>query len=119
MRSIARAFSFLLPLIPAAAGFCLESKLITLAELRKRVPMTQLISFSKSPVFVRTPDFLLTESDEEPLFSLRGKDKQGNPWRVILLDAARGAWRSNVRGSRTYYFAAYTGGAGFAPGTSI
>jgi hypothetical protein len=72
-----RVLSLSLPLILAVAGFCLEFSLITLAELRKRVPMTQLTSFSESPIFVRTQDFLLTSSDDEPHFSLRGQDKRG------------------------------------------
>ena len=38
----------------------------------------------------------------------------GPGWRVELPDAARGAWKGD---GRSYYFTAYSGGAGFAPAT--
>jgi hypothetical protein len=111
-------FVLLVPFFTIAA-YCLESNLLSPAELRKRVPMTRLTDFTKVPVSVRTPDFLLTSSDSGRPFFLRGKDKRGHNWRLALRDASRGAWRSETNGRRTYYFDGYTGGAGMAPATWI
>ena len=81
--------------------------------------MTQLTDFTKLPLSVRTPDFLLASDEFGPPFSLRGKDKRGHNWRVTLRDAARGAWRSDANGARTYYFDGYTGATGMGPATWI
>jgi hypothetical protein len=108
-----------LPLL-AITGLCLETNLLTTQETQKRVPMTHISDFVKWPISVRTPDFVLTSSEPPgPPFSLRGHDKRGRPWKVILQDAARKAWQSVDRGLRTYYFAGYTGAAGSGPGTWI
>ncbi len=103
----------------ASAGTCLETKLISPTELGKRVLMTEITDFTRVPLFVRTPDFLLSLDDVGSMFQLRGRDKRGRRWQVILRDAVREAWSCKVRGSRTYYFAGYTGGAGLAPETWI
>lgn len=92
---------------------------MTPTELRKRVLMTSLSDFEKFPISVRTPDFVLTSSEVGPIFSVRGQDKRGQRWQVILRDAVRGAWQSGVRERRTYYFAGYTGAAGSGPATWI
>jgi hypothetical protein len=81
--------------------------------------MTPITTFAQFPLSVHTPDFLLTSSDASPIFSLRGQDKRGRPWHVVLRDASRGAWSSEAGGSRTYYFAGYTGATGSGPGTWI
>ena len=114
-----RVLSFSFLLIFAAAGLCLETKLISPAELRKRVPMKSLSDFTRFPLSVRTADFVLASNEAGPLFSLQGRDKRGRRWQVILRDAARGAWRSDLGKSRTYYFAGYTGAAGSGPATWI
>ena len=49
----------------------------------------------------------------------RGRDKTGKAWRAILPPALRGLWMTVQDGSRTYYFAGYTGAAGMAPDTWI
>lgn len=92
---------------------------MTPTELRKRVLMTPLSDFEKFPILLHTPDFVLTSSAVGPMFSLRGQDKRGQPWQVILRDAVRGSWQSGVRERRTYYFAGYTGAAGSGPATWI
>jgi len=106
-------------LLIAVAGLGLETRLIPPAELRKRIPMTAISDFTKLPLSVRTPDFVMTSSEAAPLFSLRGQNKRGKHWEVILRDASRGAWRTDVRASRTYYFAGYPGAAGSGPATWI
>jgi hypothetical protein len=111
-------FLLLAPFL-AIAACCLKTNLLLPSELRKRVPMTEITDFTKSPLFVRTPDFLLASSDTGALFSLQGRDKRGRDWRVRLRDASRGAWRSETNGRRTYYFDGYTGAAGMAPATWI
>jgi hypothetical protein len=92
-----------------------ESRLITPIELRKRVPMVAITDFMKLPLSVQTPDFVLRSNESSPLFSLHSLPSHGKPWEVVLRDAARGAWRSEVDGSRMYYFAGYTGAAGSGP----
>jgi hypothetical protein len=81
--------------------------------------MAAITDFVRSPLVVRTPDFLLTSRETGPLFSLRGQDKQGKHWQVVLRDSAGGAWRSETNGSRTYYFAGGTGATGSGPSTWI
>ena len=103
----------------AVTGLCLETRLMTPAELRKRVLMTPVSDFAKFPIFVHTPDFVLASSEVGPPFSLRGQDKSGRHWQVILRDAVRGVWQSAARAQRTYYFAGYTGAAGSGPATWI
>ncbi len=92
---------------------------MTSEELRKRIPMRSISDFSKFPLAVRTPDFVLTSTDVGPPFLLCGHDRRGIPWHVILRDAVRGAWKSTLPEPKTYYFAGYTGGAGSAPDTWI
>jgi hypothetical protein len=111
-------FLLLAPFL-AITACCLETSLLLPSELRKRVPMAKITDFKKSPLFVRTPDFLLASSDTGPPFSLQGRDKRGRDWRVRLRDASRGAWRSETNGRRTYYFVGYTGAAGMGPATWI
>ncbi len=81
--------------------------------------MNQITDFTKFPLRVRTSEFLLTSRDAGPPFLLQGKDKRGRIWQVRLQDASRGAWRSEMNGRRTYYFAGYTGAAGMGPATWI
>lgn len=80
--------------------------------------MTEITDFP-IPLSVRTPDFQLSSGDMSPLFSLRGRDKLGKSWQVVLRDASRAAWRSDAKGLRTYYFAGYTGATGSGPSTWI
>jgi hypothetical protein len=67
---------------------------------------------------VRTPDFLVTELENGSKL-VRGRDKSGKPWQAVLPPATHGLWKTDVNGTRTYYFAGYTGGAGMAPDTWI
>jgi hypothetical protein len=108
-----------LPLLIAATAFSLETHVIPVSDLRKRVPMTTL--FYERATFsppVRTPDFLVTELEDGSNVA-SGRDKSGKPWRAVLPAAIRGLWKTDVNGARTYYFAGYTGGAGMAPDTWI
>ncbi|MGA2601981.1 MAG: hypothetical protein ABSH09_33875, partial [Bryobacteraceae bacterium] len=106
-------------LIVATCGFFLETKLLAPEELKKRVSMVSIATFPDYPIARRTADFLLGSGGKDGLFWLRGRDQLGRRWRVILNDAVRRAWSSDVNGSRTYYFAGYTGATGSAPETWI
>jgi hypothetical protein len=112
---VVKFYLLLLMLLFAVAGLCLESKLITPAELRTRVPMTMISEFSKFPIRVQTQDFVLASNETPPLFTLTGRDRRGKPWLVILRDAVHHAWATRGRGGRTYYFDGYTGAAGMGP----
>lgn len=108
-----------LALLIAVTAFSLETHVIPASDLQKRVPMTDLFyqraSFTPP---VRTPDFLVTDMEDGSGVA-RGRDKSGKPWRAVLPAAARGLWKTELSGTRTYYFAGYTGGAGMAPDTWI
>jgi hypothetical protein len=114
-----RIFFVLLAPFLAIVATCLESNLLTPAELQKRVPMTRLTDFTKFPLRVRTPDFELTSTQTGPPFSLQGRNRKGRTWRVGLRDASRDAWRSEANGQRIYYFTGYTGATGSGPATWI
>ena len=107
-------------LLIAITAFSLETHVIPASDLRKRVPMTtvfyQPASFNPPPI--RTPDFLAAMLEDGSRL-VRGRDKSGKPWRAGLPAATRGLWKTDVNGTRTYYFAGYTGGAGMAPDTWI
>jgi hypothetical protein len=121
MRSnIALRFALIsLLLLIAVAAFSLETRVIPASDLQKRVPMTTVFyeptAFNKR---VRTPDFLVTMLDDGSKLA-RGRDKSGKPWRAMLPAATHGLWKAEANGTRTYYFAGYTGGAGMAPTTWI
>jgi hypothetical protein len=106
-------------LLIAVASFSLETHVIPASDLRKRVPMTAVFyeraSFNPP---VRTSDFIVTELEDGSKLA-RGRDKSGKPWRAVLPAPTRGLWKTDVNGTRTYYFAGYTGGAGMAPDTWI
>lgn len=93
--------------------------MLTPAERRSRVLMAPISDFTKFPIRIRTPDFVLTSGDTGPAFSLRGRDQRGKQWQVTLGDAVRGAWQNGTPERRTYYFAGYTGAAGSGPATWI
>ena len=106
-------------LLTAVTVFSLETQVIPAADLRKRIPMTDLFHHRASfnpPV--HTPDFLFTDMDDGSNIA-GGRDKAGRPWRAVLPAATRGLWTTELNGNRTYYFAGYTGGAGMAPDTWI
>ena len=107
-------------LLIAITAFSLETHVIPASDLRKRVPMTtvfyQPASFNPPPI--RTPDFLAAMLEDGSRL-VRGRDKSGKPWRAVLPAATRGLWKTDVNGTRTYYFAGYTGGAGMAPDSWI
>ena len=110
-----RALLLSLLLAFAVTGLCLETRLMTPAELRKRVLLTPVSDFAKLPIFVHTPDFVLASSKVGPLFSLRAQDKTGRHWRVVLRDAVRGAWQSGAQPQRTYYLPGTLAPLGAAP----
>ena len=65
----------------------------------------------------RTPDFAVTR-DEYYSILVRGHDKSGKQWQVMLPPPTHGLWETDTtNGTRTYYFAGYTGGAGMSPGS--
>lgn len=102
-------------LLFATTAFSLATQVIPASDLRKRVPMTALFYLRDSfnpPVC--TPDFVITQ-DEHYSKLVRGRDKSGKPWQVVLPAPTHGLWETHLNGTRTYYFAGYTGGAGMAP----
>lgn len=67
-----------------AMAFALETDLIPVSDLQKRVPMTTVVyeSASLNPKF-RTTDFLLTMTRDGANLA-RGRDKSGKLWQAIL-----------------------------------
>jgi hypothetical protein len=114
-----RATWISLLLLIAVTAFSLETRVIPASDLKKRVLMAAVFyeraSFNPP---VRTSDFLVTELEDGSKLA-RGRDKSGKTWRAVLPAATRGLWKTDVNGTRTYYFAGYTGGAGMAPDTWI
>lgn len=106
-------------LVLTGAAFALATRVIPESDLAKRVPMTKLAY--QPPGFdtpVHTSDFVVTQ-DTGYQDIVRGRDKSGKPWDMVLPAATHGIWETELNGLRTYYFAGYTGGAGMAPGAWI
>jgi len=97
-------------------GYGLATELLTPAEARTRVKLTQIADFSKMPLPVCTPRLCVVE---DQIYAVRGKDREGKPWHVKLPDAVRAGWRGTGSEADSYYFHGYTGGVGFAPPTWI
>jgi len=96
-------------------AFSLATHVIPDAELAKRVRLTRLADFVKSPdAHVRTADFEASR-DEDSLLVARGRDRAGKLWELHLSAASHGLWVTAAERTRTYFFAGYTGGAGMAP----
>ena len=101
----------------AATAFSLVTQVIPASDLAKRVPMKAVFyqPADFDPPF-RTPDFAVTR-DEYYSILVRGHDKSGKQWQVMLPPPTHGLWETDANGARTYYFAGYTGGAGMSPGS--
>ncbi len=103
----------------AVSALALATDVIPASDLSKRVPMTTVFygrSSLRAPV--RTADFVVTH-DEQFSLLVRGRDKAGKAWQVMLPAATDGLWETDLNGIPTYYFVGYTGGAGMAPPTWI
>jgi hypothetical protein len=102
----------------SASSLETETHILSPSEARSRVRMTTVFDESEpiTPA-IQTRDFSLTE-DQDATKLVRGRDKSGKPWRLVLPPTTGGVWESD-RGARTYFFAGYTGGAGMAPDTWI
>src|SRR5579871_5699900 len=113
----ASAASLAAALLITASAFSLETEVIPATDLRKRVPMTAVSIENLFNKPVRTRDFLVSFDGDSTL--VRGRDRSGKPWPALLPAAIRGLWKTELNGSRNYYFAGYTGGAGMAPDTWV
>ena len=106
-----------LALLIATIARSLETHAIPEETFASVLAMTTLF-YGQYPFRVRTRDFWVTEA-EDTAKRVRGKDKSGRQWQVLLPAATHGLWKSAVNSDRTYYFEGYTGGAGMAPDTWI
>ena len=107
--------AMLAPLLFVGRALSLVTNVIPERDMAKKVRLTRLADFAKSPdVRVRTADFDVSRDDSYSLL-LQGHDRNRRAWVLTLPASMHGLWVTTAEKAKTYFFAGYTGGAGMAP----
>ena len=104
-------------LFSSLASPCLGTDVISKADLRKKVRVTNLFYNDLNPP-LKTDDFVMKRMEDGAPF-VEGVDQSLKGWRATLPSTMRGLWLADLYGARTYYFAGYTGVSGMAPSAWI